>query len=158
VDSFCGSSIYSPTDRLPWSQGPNAIPPYEAEGLVGPFFCAAPTGEVGLCARRSNWVVSPFFENYQCADLANDPANCGGWGYDGFACPAGQTCAHGVCSGTPPECGIGQIGRYCNPDAGPGYVCCPGIGCTDTTSDPANCGACGVICGTATTCVAGTCQ
>jgi hypothetical protein len=106
--------------------------------------CSAPNGRVGLCSGPSG----------SCSDLANDPLNCGGFG---FVCPAGQTCTKGVCSGTPPECGIGRIGAYCNSDAGLSYLCCPGIGCTDTDTDPANCGGCNIACGLGQSCAAGAC-
>jgi hypothetical protein len=87
-----------------------------------------------------------------CADVANDPLNCGGCG---FACPVGQTCADGQCSGTQPACGPGLVEGYCNLDAGPSYLCCPGGGCTNTLTDPGNCGACGLVCDGG--CAAGSC-
>jgi hypothetical protein len=109
-----------------------------------PTFCAAADGNVGVCGPEG-----------QCVDLVNDARHCGGFFN---ACPAGQTCAHGVCSGTPPECGLGRIGAFCNLDAGQSFLCCPGVGCTDTNGDVANCGDCNVVCAPDQACIAGTCQ
>ncbi len=108
--------------------------------------CAASDGHVGMCCIG---VLIP-----SCADLASDPANCGGCG---FVCPSGQTCSGGVCSGTPPNCGLGRIGAFCDLDAGPSFVCCPGIGCTDTATDDSNCGLCGIQCAAGQSCNAGAC-
>jgi hypothetical protein len=113
-------------------------------------YCAAPGGGVGLCARSG---PSPALSPPQCIDFANDPLNCGGWGY---SCLAGQACTSGVCTGTPPEC-VHRVGAFCDLDAGEAYVCCPGVGCTDIGSDPANCGACGTACPTGTSCQGGSC-
>jgi hypothetical protein len=145
--------------EVPAANNPMHLPPFHSFDNgpdLGPFYCAAPNGTVGLCSWVTGW-SSPSLENYQCADMANDPANCGGWGYYGFACPAGQTCQQGVCSGTPAECGIGKIGSYCDLDAGTSFVCCPGVGCTDTSSDSANCGWCGVTCASGQACDGGIC-
>ncbi|MHB8418432.1 MAG: hypothetical protein ACYDCL_10180 [Myxococcales bacterium] len=87
-----------------------------------------------------------------CLDVLDDPRNCGACG---VVCPSGQACSNGVCSGTAAACGPGHTGGFCNLDAGPGYLCCPGGGCTNTLADPANCGACGVVCDGG--CVAGSC-
>ena len=115
-------------------------------------FCAAEDGAVGMCCLGlpSAGVPLPVW----CADLANDPANCGGCG---FRCPAGQGCAQGVCSGTPPDCAH-RIGGFCNLDAGPSYLCCPGVGCTNVDSDATNCGICGVVCPSSTACLNGSCR
>jgi hypothetical protein len=118
-----------------------AAPPYP---LVAPFFCAAPDGQVGLCRGASGI----------CSDPANDPQNCGGFG---FACPTGQTCVKGVCSGQTAQCGIGRIGAYCNADAGLSYLCCPGVGCTDTNTDRNNCGGCNIVCAPIQSCGSGVC-
>jgi len=117
--------------------------------LPAPFtdqLCAAADGAVGLCC------YGP------CVDISNDPQNCGGCGVNGFRCPSGQSCVHGVCSGTPAGCGLGQVGAFCNLDAGTGFLCCPGVGCIDTSADPMNCGRCGNVCSGGTSCVAGQCR
>ncbi len=103
------------------------------------FICATPSGEVGVCC-----------PSLACANLETDPQNCGSCG---SVCPAGVSCQAGSCQG----CGEGQLGRYCNLDAGSSYLCCAG-GCTDTSSDPANCGTCGSPCATGQTCVGGSCE
>jgi hypothetical protein len=91
------------------------------------------------------------------------------------ACPAGQTCcgAAGTCINTqtdPRNCGA--CGRDCNalPGVRPGAATCvagvcnvtgacvagrascatPTVGCTTDITAPANCGACGTVCGAAT--------
>ncbi len=150
VDSFCQNPLYSPANLTSYSPGLPTVyiygrPPFSTVE-AGPFFCAASDGNVGMCGGPGGDL---------CSDLANDPLNCGEFG---VVCPAGQTCTHGVCSGTPPECGLGQINRLCDLDAGLTYVCCPGIGCTDLTTDNANCGLCGLICPAGQNCLAATCQ
>jgi hypothetical protein len=146
VDSFCESPLYNPTDVPPadLNIGSPGGPWFYPYNIYGPFFCVAPTGQLGLCGPGG-----------ECADLASDPLNCGGFG---FACPAGQTCQHGACSGSPSNCGIGQIGRFCNLDAGTSYICCPGVGCIDTSQDAQNCGRCGALCPEGQTCNAGVCR
>jgi len=65
------------------------------------------------------------------------------------------------CTGTsivggPPDAGsdvVSDLGPSCT---GAQVIC--GNTCTNTQSDPANCGACGTACGTSMLCVAGTCQ
>ncbi len=70
-----------------------------------------------------------------CADLFNDPMNCGTCN---TRCGGGSTCINGVCA-------------------------CPGGGtacsgtCVDTNTDPNNCGACLSSCGPGGTCVGGVC-
>ena len=113
--------------------------------------CAAADGNVGLCCLASNGLAT----GGPCADLANDPLSCGGCG---FVCPPGQSCHLGVCSGTPANCGVGRIGAFCDLDAGPTFVCCPGVGCTNLATDHANCGACSVTCPPGETCTSGRCQ
>jgi hypothetical protein len=125
--------------------GSGCSSPYETNGA-----CAAEDGNVGLCCPGSE---APF--NGLCSDLANDPLNCGGCG---FACPIGQGCMGGACAATPASCGDGRIGAFCDLDAGPAYLCCPGVGCTSVASDNANCGGCGVKCASGTSCASGSCQ
>jgi hypothetical protein len=112
-------------------------------------YCAAQDGAVGMCCLGTTVGAQVW-----CSDLANDDENCGGCG---FKCSSGQTCSHGVCSGSPPECAH-RIGGFCNLDAGLGYLCCPGVGCTNTESDDDNCGTCGTSCPAGTTCQDGSCH
>ena len=110
------------------------------------FLCAATDGNAGLCC--------PVFGGTNCTDLATDPLNCGGCK---VACPTGQTCSNGVCSGTKPPCGPGTVGGYCDLDAGTSFLCCAGTGCIDVSSDINNCGVCGKACSSGLTCVSGEC-
>ncbi len=114
------------------------------------LYCAAEDGSVGICCSASPFGRSPF----ACSDLANDPLNCGGCG---FACPPGQSCSQGACGGTPADCAH-RIGGFCDLDAGLGYLCCPGVGCTNTETDASNCGTCGTICPAGMSCQSGSCQ
>ena len=84
-----------------------------------------------------------------CAELSSDPANCGACGVVCEADPGGATvsCAGGECLYTvtgPMACA-------------PGFTLCGGI-CAELSSDPANCGACGVVCSPqAPSCIGGVC-
>ena len=110
-------------------------------GLAGDD-CLAEDGRLGVCC-----------ENGACAHPLDDAFNCGACGY---ACPAGQTCSDGACSGSP-ACAAAEVGGFCNLDGGVSWVCCAGTGCTDTSADSKNCGACGIACGAGTSCDAGVC-
>ncbi len=94
---------------------------------------------------------------FQCVDILTDPMNCGTIGH---ACASGETCSGGSCGCGGPGmlCAAGQsccAGACCDGE------CCGGL-CTNTTSDPANCGGCGTACGDSapncqdSTCVCGT--
>jgi hypothetical protein len=109
----------------------------------GPLlFCLAEDGTIGI-----------YCGSGICAHPRDDPQNCGECGN---ACDPGQTCIAGSCTGRP-GCGLGRDGFFCNLDAGPSFACCPSIGCTDTATDPNNCGYCGNPCPTGSSCVAGNC-
>lgn len=108
--------------------------------------CAVDGGNPGVCCTIAG-------QGY-CVDVANDPNNCGGCG---SYCPFGQTCSHGVCSGTQAPCSAGNVNDACNLAVGPLDLCCPGEGCVNTLTDPANCGGCGVACGDGGSCAAGVC-
>jgi Stigma-specific protein, Stig1 len=107
-----------------------------------PGLCELANDSVGLCCEST------------CANLFSDPANCGGCGYQ---CPSGQTCQGGVCSGAVAACGPGSVDAFCDVDAGLSFLCCGGA-CTNTLSDPSNCGGCGDVCQGSPSCVAGSCQ
>ncbi|MFO0680570.1 MAG: hypothetical protein U0234_00900 [Sandaracinus sp.] len=70
-----------------------------------------------------------------CADLMNDPMNCGGCN---TRCGGGSSCIAGTCT-----CPSGQMNC--------------GSGCVDLSTDEANCGACRNSCGADGTCTAGAC-
>lgn len=75
-----------------------------------------------------------------CADLLNDPQNCGECGH---TC-GGQYCISGECgSGTTVAC--------------PGSLSPCGGDCVDLGFDPQNCGGCGAVCPSGQACAAGTC-
>jgi hypothetical protein len=140
-------------------------------GSCGNYFCCA--GGESSCGSY-------------CADLANDPSNCGACGYvcaeprpyEYGACIDGEcryTCAEGAvyCDGfctflgwDPYNCGAcGNVcpesAPYCNQGECSG---CPsgtalcGGQCVDLLSDPYNCGACGNVCDESTTCSQGVCN
>ena len=77
-----------------------------------------------------------------CAVLATDSSHCGGCG---LACPAGESCAAGRCSGG----GCPQGALDC------------GGSCIDPKTNPAHCGGCagagGAACGNGKECLAGVC-
>ncbi len=105
-------------------------------------YCLAEDGTVGTCCTSA------------CANLNRDPQNCGTCG---IVCPPGTSCENGLCNGLA-ACGPGHAGSLCDPDSGLSFRCCPGLGCIDTSSDPANCGDCGKTCTACQTCVAGSCM
>lgn len=107
-----------------------------------------------------------------CTDLARDPQNCGACG---AACRDGEACQQGLCV-TPEASATGQppasaedapqtepAAGDSEPDTGPAAATCPagqidcaGV-CTDVSSDPSNCGACGLACAPGASCDAGVC-
>jgi hypothetical protein len=105
-------------------------------------YCLARDGTVGTCCSSG-----------ACANFDDDPFNCGACG---ISCPPGATCQNALCNGLA-ACGPGHAGSYCNLDAGLSFLCCPGLGCTDTSSDVQNCGACNAACASGQACDAGTC-
>ncbi len=107
----------------------------------------ADAGDVGICCPDTSG-------DEACTDIANDPANCGSCA---LTCAPDQGCANGVCSGSAGSCGAGTVGMFCDLDAGPTYLCCPGRNCTDVRTDPLNCGGCSEVCPTETYCIDGNC-
>ncbi len=110
---------------------PNCAPASGA-GDGGTFACT------GACP-----LEAPTLCGEQCVDLMTNVDHCGDCVYGG--CFTRVANAHVTCvAGT---CGIG-----CNA----GYSLCNGA-CVDETGDVANCGGCGVTCGTHQVCRAGGC-
>ena len=77
-----------------------------------------------------------------CANLQNDPTNCGSCG---FACPTPAN--------STPTCTGAACGFNCNA----GAVNCGGS-CANLASDQTNCGSCGTRCATGGSCTSGTCS
>jgi hypothetical protein len=167
----CGSCGTSCSTEV-CAPGPVCLPPPLVDGGACTVTCAAGqscTGAVCVdktCDKLSDLCVSddagdigvccPNSLGYGvCASIATDPQNCGGCG---LTCPPSQGCRNGTCTGSGGACGPGTTGMYCNFDAGPSYLCCPGRPCTDVRSDILNCGACSNICPTGTYCIDGNCQ
>lgn len=92
------------------------------------------------------------FIGQQCVDLRTDSSNCGACG---SRCSG--VCIGGVCQTGGATCQRGDVGRYCNPDAGTSSLCCAGAGCVDTQTNNANCGGCGNACGAGLSCSSGRC-
>jgi len=122
-----------------------------------------------------------------CADLTNDPGNCGGCGIacggetntcqDGACVCAGTVC-NGACTDTSYDsyncgacgttcdeaggelCNNGSCVTYCEDDpmGWGGYRCEPDGPCVEIYSDRANCGGCGIACGDGEVCDWGTCS
>jgi hypothetical protein len=132
--------------------------------------CQLDAGTGGICCLGS------------CVDPnGNDPDNCGGCN---VRCPQGLGCQGGICMGSssftcgneapcpegytcnldrftplcgPTSCAAGSDGTSCLAAGGLGQLeCCDGA-CIDTSSDAANCGACGLACEAGDTCVSGSC-
>ena len=149
------------------------------KGVVG-----AVVGVVGIGSHRSGAAAQTTGNGHECSsDAVCASGNC---------CPAGsprvglcgvpnegmcgtnndccsQSCVEGVCR----DRSEGIQGATCDvgdqADCADGFTCCdnytnegPDFFCTDTTSDPLNCGGCsqtgGVACGASEVCIAGACQ
>ncbi len=121
--------------------------------------CAYGVGDPGVCCSGV------------CTSTDQDPNNCGACGVvcDGGicvgacttnspnncvpACGEGETCILGTCSG--PVCGARN---FCTAQDGQAGFCCAGGTCLDDfSSDPQNCGFCGLSCDGGA-CHNGTCQ
>ncbi len=93
---------------------------------------ACVSGGCGLqCGCRPLESACPGGDGGFCANLANDPLNCGTCGK---TCPGGDLCAGGICV---TDCPSGLT--TCASDAGQTV-------CAFLPRDPQNCGACGVEC------------
>lgn len=151
-DGTNGKKPFPPKDR--------ELPPKDPQTLV-------PTDEV-TCAPGLEVCAGA------CTDLSMDPANCGGCGN---TCNAGDTCQQGQCSASSSSTGEQTLAPTTDePPAEPqpdsvapetvpasssscleGQVDCGGV-CTDLSSDPLNCGACGVTCAPDSSCDFGVCS
>jgi len=106
----------------------------------------------GVCTPNANCNGGPVCTGVNqccaagCTNIDTDTSNCGSCGN---ACGAGAMCLGGVCQ-IPPSCHGGPV---CT-----GTETCCGQGCTDTTTDPINCGACNSPCPTGNACVGGVCK
>ncbi|MHB8418766.1 MAG: hypothetical protein ACYDCL_11865 [Myxococcales bacterium] len=137
----CGNSCFTGLA----CQGGICGPPGDAGACAGREGdrCALGDGGPGLCCGAAG-----------CVDPTADLANCGYCGDDctllgADACFASyDACGATSCPGQPD-------GQLCPLDGGLG-LCCGG-GCIDWTSDPADCGGCGVRCDGGA-CVGGNCQ
>jgi hypothetical protein len=113
-----------------------------AGGLLGGLLASRGSGPVraqtveSCAAQGLTFCTDPYGFVY-CADLINDPENCGACLY---GCAYGQVCGGGTCQAF---CGAGQT--YCN-DA-----------CVDTSSDPNHCGGCFRTCAADASCLGGGC-
>ncbi len=115
-----------------------------------------------------------------CADILNDPANCGSCG---AVCAQGHVCSLGSCVLSCQEgfadctgvcrdlmhdqyncgtCGLTCAAGYvcdegtCRPDCPDGYTNCSGI-CKNLSNDPSNCGECANACSAGEVCASGSC-
>jgi hypothetical protein len=119
-------------------------PGLSASSYYGPPACVADDGSIGQCCA-----------NGACEETLSDAQNCGGCG---IQCPEGQSCKNGTCTGLSDDCGDpGRVNGFCDLAHSTTSVCCPGVGCTDVSSDSANCGGCGTACSQGQVCTAGVC-
>jgi len=111
-------------------------------GASGPPQCLC--GNFAQCAPGQACVMQG--SSYICSDLNSDPNNCG---EVGNTCNEGESCVAGSCG-----CGSGA-------PCAEGQACCAGesgASCVDVSSDPMNCGGCGIPCTpNAPDCNSGTC-
>ncbi len=106
-------------------------------------------GRVGVECGGDAWcteVTEPEGRACGCADLNNDPVNCGSCGN---TCSSNEACTEGSCGCFTTE----GVRDRCSSDE----VCCAGFGCTDLDSNEDNCGDCGVRCSMGEVCIDGAC-
>ncbi len=103
--------------------------------------CQPPSGCNNLGCQPGDTCCSDL-----CVNTQTSTSHCGSCTN---VCPAGESCVDAFCT-VPTGCNGGP------PCAG-GESCC-GEGCTDTNSDPNNCGMCGNPCGPESQCFMGQCQ
>lgn len=127
--------------------------PGQCTDLQGDAFhcgdCATSCG-VGTCAGGTcdctGLTSCPTPDGSQCADLASDTSNCGACR---TACAANESCVDEDANGLGACTCVGPQKKVC-PSGG-------GQACIDVFSNEANCGDCGVVCGSTFTCVSGVC-
>ena len=137
--------------------GVDAGSPYCASTKTDNANCGAcgvqcPSGEVcsnGACASAcgaNETLCTPDAGAPYCASTADDNANCGACG---VACGTGYVCQNSACTNA---CASqdGGTETLCTPDGGSPY-------CANTSADNANCGGCGIACGTGQLCKSGAC-
>jgi formylglycine-generating enzyme required for sulfatase activity len=140
------------------------------------FRCARPPCEGGVCLCPAGGPLTSC--GGLCVDTETDRDNCGACG---SSCPAGVSCAKGVCAcpnggkacggacvdATVDRNNCGTCGTRCDAHsvcAGGTCVKCPGTltgncgnTCRDLDADATNCGACGVVCPDGVACGGGGC-
>lgn len=160
------------TDGVETSGGPGVS---SAVSATSPDTSEAESGDACSCSAIEECIdgacIPACNEGLQrcegtCVDLGSDGSNCGDCGYH---CDPGKLCAGGECRTDCPagtqQCGDGcpEIDNPlhcggCDMPCDPSYTCqdaeckcpigysdCDGV-CADRTSDPNNCGECGVVC------------
>jgi hypothetical protein len=146
--------------------GPNNCPAVDFTGPTPPV-CTNITEDnenCGACGNSCGTQPDVACCNGACTGTQTDSNNCGACGE---VCPPGTSCKQGVCTPIAPitpcfpplTCCQGDITLPGWPAVGPNS--CPagnGTVCTNTTTDPNNCGACGTKCVAGTTCCSGACK
>lgn len=131
---------------------------FGAGGCAAGHVCVAGAGLDGGVASRNACrrcpASAPGVCDGACVDLRADTRNCGRCG---TRCAAGEAC---VASGAAGDAGVadGGASAVCQQGCPSGQDFCPGRGCSNRMTDPANCGACGTVCGNGKACLGGICQ
>jgi hypothetical protein len=117
--------------------------------------CSLAAGVPKTCVQGACVCVAACGDAGTCSDLTRDPNNCGACGH---AClPGWQACVNSECLCAGLLCPLPAAG-----DAGPlvpdGGADGGAVECVQPTSDPNNCGACGVVCPSPYPCQHGACQ
>jgi hypothetical protein len=148
TSGICVRDICLPSTPTDDCGGPCALGSACLDGLCidgscqNSTYCLASNRTIGVCCSDGS-----------CAHPIDDPDNCGACGN---ACGPTGVCINGSCSNFG-ECGVGRMSAYCDVDAGPDFICCPGTGCTHVMNDPQNCSYCGSRCQVGQVCIGGEC-